>query len=117
MSTKQTGTAAENLALKFLQTNGLVLVQRNFACKLGEIDLIMKDPKHLIFIEVRLRNNRKYGSGAETVNFRKQKKIIHTAQYYLVKYPIQNNLGCRFDVISIGNQIDWIKNAFTLDQE
>ena len=82
---------------------------------MGEIDLIMIDQQTLVFVEVRLRNNPNHGSGAESVTRSKIRKIVKTAEFYLMKYPIPGNLDCRFDVISMDNKIDWIQNAFTLD--
>lgn len=114
-TTKQLGSAAEQIALDFLRSAGLRLLERNFSCRLGEIDLIMTDSNALVFVEVRLRNNPRYGTGAETVTRHKMKKLINTAQFYLVKHPLSDTMDCRFDVISMDNKIDWIKHAFTLD--
>lgn len=114
MKTQILGNAAEQLALTYLEQKGLRLLEKNYACRLGEIDLIMEDDSCLIFIEVRLRTNPHYGTGAETVTFAKQKKIIKTAQFFLLGYDIGNR-DCRFDVISIDQDIDWIQHAFTLN--
>ena len=103
------------MALAHLTSQGLSLVEKNFYCKLGEIDIVMLDRNTFVFVEVRLRNNPHYGSGAETITRSKIRKLINTAQFYLVKHPLTGNLDCRFDVISIDDRIDWIKNAFTLD--
>ena len=115
MTTQQLGNAAEQLALEYLIEQGLSLIEKNFCCKLGEIDIIMQDGNTLVFVEVRLRNNVLYGTGAETVTHSKMRKIIKTAQVYLLKHPLAENLGCRFDVISMNEKLTWIKNAFTLD--
>ncbi len=115
MTTQQLGPLAEEAAWQFLRSKGLTLVARNFSCRLGEIDLIVSDSGTLVFVEVRLRNNPNYGTGAETVTPRKIKRIINTAQFYLQKHPLAVDADCRFDVISMNNKIDWIKNAFTLD--
>jgi putative endonuclease len=80
---------------------------------MGEIDLIMTDENCLIFVEVRLRTNPNYGSGAESVTLTKQRKIIRTTQFYLLNHAIGNR-DCRFDVISIDDKIDWIQGAFSL---
>lgn len=114
------GLAYENLALKYLLKNHLTLVKRNFRSRFGEIDLIMKDGDTLTFIEVRFRKNTSHGSSSESVNISKQKKIIKTAEIFLM----QNNgwhLDSRFDVIAISpmrllpltHNIDWYKAAFT----
>ena len=115
MTSQQVGYAAEQTALEFLQSKGMTLVCRNFSCKMGEIDLIMLDDRAIVFVEVRLRHDSRYGSGAETVTYQKMRKIIKTAQYYLINNPPVGNLDYRFDVISMDSRIDWIKNAFTLD--
>ncbi len=114
MKTQRIGNEAEQKALSFLEAKGLSLVEKNFSCRLGEIDLIMKDETCLIFVEVRKRTNPLYGSGAETVTPAKQRKIIKTAQFFLLNHAI-GDYDCRFDVISINEDVDWIKHAFTLD--
>lgn len=116
MFSRKKGDLAETAALDYLCKQGLKKVTRNFACKLGEIDLIMSDADCLVFIEVRLRNHSGFGSGADSVQYNKQKRIIKTAQVYLQKHYDQPPY-CRFDVISMsgekGNyQIDWISDAF-----
>ncbi len=115
MRTQQLGNAAEQAALDFLVARDLKLVDRNYSCRLGEIDLIMRDPQTLVFVEVRLRNHPAFGTGAETVTRSKIKKILNTAQNFLMRYPSFGELDSRFDVISIGREIDWIKNAFGVD--
>jgi len=118
MSTIDTGTHAEQIACSHLQTQGLKSITNNFRCKLGEIDLIMRDRDYLVFIEVRYRKSTFFGTGAETIDLRKQSKLIRTAQLYLQQHH-KNHYPCRFDVISITGplpeaQIDWIKNAFQI---
>ncbi|NOY66415.1 MAG: YraN family protein [Gammaproteobacteria bacterium] len=111
------GQQAEKLACHYLQGKGLILKQTNYGCKLGEIDLIMKDKKQLVFVEVRYRKNDFFGSGAETVDNRKQRKLILTANHYL-SAKNKHNMACRFDVISICGKmcidnINWISDAFS----
>tara|TARA_R110002072_G_scaffold2252_2_gene18602 strand:+ start:68168 stop:68524 length:357 start_codon:yes stop_codon:yes gene_type:complete len=115
VKTQRLGNAAEQAALNHLESEGLQCIERNFSCKMGEIDLIMLDKNALVFVEVRLRNNPHHGSGADSVTRSKMRKLIRTAEFYLTKHPIPGNLDCRFDVVSMDNKIDWIKNAFTLD--
>lgn len=89
-----------------------MLVERNFRCKGGEIDLIMQQGDVLVFIEVRLRADRSHGGAAASVTPAKQRKLILAAQHYLQRYRMQP--ACRFDVIAIdGGEIDWIANAIT----
>lgn len=111
-STKNKGSQAENRAESYLHQYGLSTLCRNFSWRQGEIDLIMNDNDTIVFTEVRLRNNPNFGSAAESVDIRKQQKIIKTAQYYLSSKKLENK-SCRFDVISItGDHIEWIKQAF-----
>lgn len=110
------GSAAEDAALGWLEERGLRLVERNFRCKMGEIDLIMVDGHTLVFIEVRLRNNSRHLTGAESVTRRKIQRLIRTARFYLQSHPQPPGVDFRFDVVSMGPHIEWITNAFTLDR-
>jgi putative endonuclease len=110
------GQKAEDLAETFLQTKGLVTHEKNFRCKLGEIDLIMRDQDVLVFIEVRLRSNPFFTNAAESVDRQKQRKIMNTASYYLQQKHLTDKVACRFDVIAIQQNAirdsNWIINAF-----
>jgi len=114
------GQNAEDLALLFLQSKGMQLIERNYRCKVGEIDLIMQHDTELVFVEVRYRKHTSFGSGAETVDYRKQQKILKSAEHYLQSHSKYATLPCRIDVISITaahktsdqeSDIDWIPNA------
>jgi len=113
------GQQAEDVALKFLQTKGMRLIARNYRCKLGEIDLVMQDDGALVFIEVRYRKQSDFGDGAESVDFRKQQKIIRSAEHFLQQHRQYSQSPCRIDVISISKlhntdcqeAINWIPNA------
>lgn len=119
-TTKEIGRAAEDTACRYLQQQGLKLVERNYHCRQGEIDLIMRDDITTVFVEVRYRASRSYGSAAETVTSRKQGKILASAQHYLQQNKRAANQPCRFDVIALSadalqgkhNAIEWISNAF-----
>jgi putative endonuclease len=108
------GDAAEEKARQFLIGKGLVPVSRNFRCKQGELDLIMRDGKILVIVEVRFRKSGRYGGAAESITRAKQSRIIAATQVYLT----QQKLDCpvRFDVVAItGNGgIDWIPHAFSM---
>ncbi len=106
------GNAAEDQVLEYLIDQGLQLVTRNYSCKAGEIDLIMKDGAQLVFVEVRYRARTDFGSALESVTPAKQRKLIITAQYYLQQSG--KTPACRFDVVGMGQdrQMQWIKNAF-----
>lgn len=106
------GKQAEAQAEQFLCQQGLKLVERNYRCKLGEIDLIMRDGDSLVFVEVRLRRHSGFGSAAESVTPQKQRKLILAAQHYL--QHAGKNQPCRFDIVGLDQQSPptWLKNAF-----
>lgn len=117
LSNRKSGAHWEKTAETFLLTRGLVLLQRNFSSRFGEIDLIMEEEKTIVFVEVKYRNNNYHGSGADAVTYHKQNRISLTAAWYLAKNPHKSESVCRFDVISIdpkkSNQgINWIRGAF-----
>jgi len=110
------GAWAEDLACRHLLDRGLRLVTRNYRCRHGEIDLVMEDESVIAFIEVRFRSRTDYGSGAESVDARKQAHILSSAEHYLQRHATIL-APCRFDVVSIrknGNthELEWIRNAF-----
>lgn len=116
-NTKQIGDWAEQRALDYLINKGFVLMHRQFRCAMGECDLIMKDKQTIVFIEVRYKQNTTFCAPEETIHWGKQRKLIKTAEYFLVRYP---NMDCRFDVIAISGRhpnvsIDWIPDAFGVE--
>lgn len=108
------GVQAEQLAAQYLQQQGLKLLQSNYRCRFGEIDLICQQKDVLIFVEVRLRNNASFGGAAASIDARKQAKLVRTAQHYLATLP--HTPPCRFDAILMqsidAHGIEWVKNAF-----
>lgn len=117
--TQKAGQIAEDKALQYLITNGLELLERNLMYKTGEIDLVMRDIETMVFIEVRMRNNKYYGNSLDSINKSKQVKIIRTAKFYLnhlsQKHFMHNIPNCRFDVIGIHkHEIKWVKDAFEI---
>lgn len=119
MNTAQSiGQLSEKIALEYLRKQGLKHISSNYRCKLGEIDIIMRDKGDLVFIEVRCRNNESFGTALETVTQSKQLKLIRTAEHYLQTQNASYMENCRFDVLAITQlmnnpKIEWIKNAFT----
>jgi len=117
-TTTNSGALAEAQAEAYLQQHGLVTRVKNYRAKQGEIDLIMTQGDTLVFVEVRLRTNPYFTSAAETVDYRKQQKMIKTAQQFLLQQRLTDKVPCRFDVIAIDNtpnkpnSIQWIQNAF-----
>ena len=116
MDKQSRGKDAEDRASAYLQARGLRLLQRNYRSRRGEIDLIFQDTDSLVFVEVRYRARPHYGSAAESVDWRKQTKLIACAHHYLQSHPAAGRQPCRFDVVSVtGNNtaIEWIPNAFS----
>ena len=111
------GKQAEDIALNHLQQKSFRLLQRNFNCKGGELDLVMMDRDELVFVEVRFRQNDHYGDGIESINSQKQRKLRVAAETWLQRNHHVVFRACRFDVVSVkGNppdfQIEWIDDAF-----
>lgn len=104
------GSRAEDAALAYLQEQGLTLVERNYLCKGGEIDLIMQDGSMLVFVEVRKRSHTIFGGAAASVTPAKQRRLIKAAQHFLQRYRMPP--ACRFDVIAMdGDTMQWLKNV------
>ncbi|BDR66895.1 UPF0102 protein [Clostridium tetani] len=117
---KQIGNIGEAIAENYLIQNGYIILDRNFSCRVGEIDIIGKDGDIISFLEVKSRYGNLYGSPGESVNFVKQYKIYKTAQLYILKKKL-NRFYFRFDVIEIifnnyndDYSIRLIKDAFQL---
>jgi putative endonuclease len=106
------GSTKEEQALRYLEQRGLRLVARNYRCRQGEIDLVMRDGDCLAFVEVRYRKSTGFGSPAETVTPSKQRRIICAARHYLQHHPTGSD--CRFDILAITGtvRVEWLKNAF-----
>ncbi len=107
------GAEAELVAARYLQQQGMKVIERNYQTRYGEIDLIMQDGSTLVFVEVRLRSNPGFGGAAMSITPAKQKKIIRSAEQYLQTHGSTN---CRFDVVLMQsahqNDIQWITHAF-----
>lgn len=108
------GAQAEGIAAAFLARHGLKLIEKNYRCRLGEIDLVLRDGPILVFVEVRLRRNRDYGGAAASITPQKQGKLLRAARHYLQQ--LGKTPACRFDVVLLsaleGVEPEWIKNAF-----
>lgn len=115
------GYKAESLACQFLIDKGMTLVERNYRTRRGEIDLIMQTTNSIIFVEVKYRGNKKFGSAEESITISKQKKIIAAAQEYLFRNGHGENTCIRFDALIIEPSkngqpsctINWIQNILT----
>ncbi len=112
------GADAEIFAYRYLKQQGLIPVRRNFRCRLGELDLIMKDGRCLVVVEVRFRGSKSLVTAGLTIDNRKQQKIIRTTAMFLAWNDRFANHPIRFDVLGIdidargAQSIEWIKDAF-----
>lgn len=112
---RKTGSRYEEQAAVFLEKQGFKILEHNFRCRSGEIDLIGRDGSFLAFIEVKYRKTVGCGEPAAAVDYRKQKRICDTARYYLLThgYGSGDGISCRFDVVTIlDEEISVIKDAF-----
>lgn len=111
----RTGAAAEALAAQYLQAHGLRILTRNFRVKGGEIDLVARDGQVLVFVEVRLRSNERFGGAGASITATKQRRILLATQHYLQQ--VSGDPACRFDCILLSSlnpdAIEWIKGAFS----
>ena len=113
------GARAEKQALRYLKQQGLRLVTHNFACRQGEVDLIMLEKEALVFIEVRFRASQAFGGSVSSITVRKQQKIRKAAAQFLQHHTSHRHRHCRFDAVTISadddnrqNRLEWIKGAF-----
>ena len=114
-TTKVIGDRAEDRAARFLEKRGFAVLTRNFRCRGGEIDLVCRDGKALVFVEVRLRRNSGYGGAGASITASKQRRIILAAQHYLLVHA-KPDCDCRFDCVLLnGEQLEWIRDAFSAD--
>ena len=113
MNKRQIGTEGEHMAARYLQSEGYAILEMNYRCKLGEIDIIASKKDCMTFVEVKYRKNDRYGTSLEAVNHKKQQIIRRVASFYLVSVIHSANVHCSFDVIGIdGSEITHLKNAF-----
>ncbi len=109
---RRLGTNYERAAAYYLEQFGYIVLEYNYRCRMGEIDLIAKDGSCLVFCEVKYRADSRKGSPIEAVGVRKQQTIFRCAMYYLTERGMED-VPCRFDVIGIeGGKVTHIKNAF-----
>ena len=107
------GAQAEQVAAQYLQQQGLNLLQSNYRCRFGEIDLIMGDGRTLVFVEVRYRRNKSFGGAIESITHAKREKLLRAARHYMAarkEFP-----ACRFDAVLLNGdtkELEWIENAF-----
>ncbi len=116
-SRRNIGAANEALAAQHLQQHGLGLYQRNYHCRYGEIDLIMRNDKEWVFVEVRSRSRSLFASPLESIGPQKQRRLLITAEHFLAQQS-SDQQSCRFAVVAVllhpggRSEIEWLPNAF-----
>lgn len=110
---RRLGAAAEQVVRAYLEQHGITVLEMNYRCRQGEVDVIAKDGDYYIFIEVKYRNSIRYGMPEDAVHIKKQHRISQTALYYLYSHGMGEDTPVRFDVAAImEDHIHYIKNAF-----
>lgn len=114
----KTGRRGENIALDYLKNEGYIIIERNYRCYLGEIDIIAKEGGILAFVEVKSRRSRRFGTPQEAVGAKKQKKISMIAMFYLQEKKI-SDVNARFDIVAVyidsgAPFVELIRDAFDL---
>lgn len=110
---RKRGMQYEEIAAEYLRKKGFVILQRNFCSRYGEIDLVARDGRYLVFVEVKYRATDKGGHPLEAVDARKQRRILKTADFYCLCHGYGEDMPCRFDVIGMsGEEIIHVRNAF-----
>ena len=107
------GAAAEELAAVFLEGRGLRIVERNYRCRFGEIDLVARSGAVLVFVEVRARQSEAFGGAAGSITAAKRRRLVAAARHYLAKHSVSR--ACRFDVVLLRGreqEIEWLSDAF-----
>ena len=113
MNTRSTGTEYENKAAGYLESKGYRIIEKNYRCRYGEIDLVARDGDYFVFVEVKYRKDAAAGDPLEAVDYRKQKKICMTAANFIMRRHLTLETPIRFDVVAIlGDRYTLIKNAF-----
>ena len=117
MNKRAVGSRYEALAVRYLQNNGVKVLERNFRNRGGEIDIIGKEGACFVFFEVKYRKDGAAGLPAEAVDLRKQTTICRVADYYRITHGLTGEQSFRFDIIAVlGEKITWYKNAFEYRQ-
>lgn len=107
------GQAAEARAARHLESRGLRIIERNYTCRHGEIDLIARDGETLVFVEVRARSSNAFGGAAASITAAKRAKLTRTALHYIT--GLVSDPPCRFDAVLLSGEhapVEWIQNAF-----
>jgi len=109
------GKEGERIACEYLRQHGYALIERNWRCRFGEIDIIARDGDTLVFVEVKRRSGSGYGGAEGALTLRKQRRIVTATRMYLSQ--TRSDLPVRFDLVAIeGERITLLKNAFQLEE-
>lgn len=115
-NTRVQGARAEDEALAYLLTQGLVLIARNFNARGGELDLVMREGAVLVLVEVRFRSDGEHGDGLESVDTTKQRRLLTAASAFVAAHPAFRHWAQRFDVLALGaGGLRWVKNVIQVD--
>ena len=110
---RKLGAKVEQMVKEYLIAHGFVIIEMNYRCRQGEIDIIARDEAYYVFIEVKYRNHRKYGVPQEAVGPAKQKRICNVAHFYMYSHNLSEETPVRFDVAAVlEDKITYYKNAF-----
>ena len=107
------GGPAEDLAAAFLERQGLRILERNYRCRFGEIDLVARSGELLVFVEVRARTSEAFGGAASSITATKRRRLVAAARHYLATHRADR--ACRFDVVLVRGaeqQVEWLTDAF-----
>ena len=112
-SASSEGARGEALAADYLKSRGFTVLEQNYRCRSGEIDLVAQQGNRLVFVEVKTRKSTLYGEPKEFVNPAKQRRLRSAAMHYLMSHPVAENLLLRFDVAEvIGETLRYTEDAF-----
>ena len=114
---KVLGARGEDLAVKYLKKKGYKVIERNYRCQWGEIDLVARQGDTLVFVEIKSRSSHGFGLPQEAVDRFKQDKLIEVARAYLAERRLTEDITMRFDVVAVqltssGPDIELIQDAF-----
>ena len=116
----EAGGTAERQARQYLETRGLTHLSSNYRCRLGELDLIMRDDEELVIVEIRYRRRTDFMHPVESITAAKQRRVARAAQYFLRRHPQYQDRPVRFDVVCVTgplsrSRLEWIPAAFTAE--
>lgn len=113
MNKRETGSAWEQRAAEYMQERGMLIRERNYRNRQGEIDIIGSHEGYLVFVEVKFRSSTAKGYALQAVDRRKQRQICKVADYYRYTHGLGENIPVRYDVVAVqGEEIIWVQNAF-----